>query len=109
MQPKSANPVAIADWKRFWAGNLPLSTAFWTYAVFYGIVLNVICTALGLVAYLATSNAILAFLLHLLPLPYMAFASVGVWRSADRSPDGGMMPFLAKIGALALIFVSLVV
>jgi hypothetical protein len=109
MQPKPANPAAIADWKRFWAGNLPLSTAFWTYTVFYGIVLNVICTVLGLVAYLATDNAIFAFLLHLLPMPYMAFATIGVWRSADRSPDGGLMPLLAKVGAVGLIFASLLI
>jgi len=109
MQPKSTNPAAIADWRRFWAGNLPLGTAFWTYTVVYGIILNLVCTALGLVVYLATNNAVFAFLLHLLPLPYMAFATVGVWRSADRSPDGGFMPLLAKIGAVALIIASLAI
>lgn len=109
MQPKPTNPAAIADWKRLWSGDLPLSTAFWTYTVVYGIVFNLACTALGLVLYLLTDNAILAFLLHLLPLPYMGFATVGVWRSADRARDAGFMPVFAKVGSVALIFASLVI
>lgn len=109
MQPKPTNPAAIADWKRLWSGDLPLSTAFWTYTVVYGIVLNLACTALGLILYLLTDNALLAFILHLLPLPYMGFATIGVWRSADRAQDGGLMPVFAKIGSVALIFASLVI
>src|SRR5690349_2106464 len=109
MQPKPASPTAIADWKRLWVGDIPLSTAFWTYAVIYGIVLNLVCTLLGLILYLLTDNAFLAFLMHLLPLPYMAFATVGVWRSADRTREAGVMPMLAKAGSVALILASLVI
>jgi len=109
MHPKPAHPAASADWKRLWAGDLALGTAFWTYTVFYGIVLNLACTALALIIYLLSENAIAAFVVHLLPLPYMGFAAVGVWRSADRRRDGGFFPFLAKIGAIALIFASLAI
>jgi hypothetical protein len=109
MQPKPANPAAIADWKRLWVGDIPLNTAFWTYAVVYGIGLNIACTVLGLILYLVTDNAVLAFLTHMLPLPYMAFAAVGVWRSADRAREGGVMPVIAKAGSIALIFASLVI
>ena len=63
MQPKPTNPAAIADWKRLWAGELPLGTAFWTYTVVYGVLINLACTALGLILYIATDSAILAFLL----------------------------------------------
>ena len=109
MEPKPASPAAIADWRRLWRGDIPLGTAFWTYTVVYGIILNLVCTGLGLALYLLTDNAILAFLVHLLPLPYMGFATVGVWRSADRARDSGLMPVIAKWGSIALIFASLVI
>jgi hypothetical protein len=109
MQPKPAHPAVPADWKRFWAGDLALGTAFWTYTVFYGLLLNLACTALALIVYLLSENAIVAFLVHLLPLPYMAFAAIGVWRSAERHQDGGPLPFLAKTGAIVLIFASLAI
>jgi hypothetical protein len=109
MEPKPARPTAIADWKRLWLGDIPLGTAFWTYTVVYGIILNLVCTGLGLIVYLITDNALLAFLLHLLPLPYMGFATIGVWRSADRTRDAGFMPVVAKLGSVALIFASLLI
>lgn len=109
MQPKPTNSAAIADWKRLWAGELPLGTAFWTYTVVYGVLINLACTALGLILYIATDSAILAFLFHLLPMPYMAFATVGVWRSADRARNEGFMPALAKVASVGLIFASLVI
>jgi len=109
MQPKPANPAVTTDLKRLWAGELPLGRVFWTYNVVYGVVLNLTCTALGLVLYMLSGNALLAFLLHLLPLPYMAFVTMGVWRSADRTPNAGLMPVMAKIGSVALIFASLLI
>jgi hypothetical protein len=109
MQPKPASPSAIADWKRLWAGDLPLGRVFWTFNVVYGIVLNLVCTAIGLILYMLTDSALLAFLLHLLPLPYMAFVTVGVWRSADRLRNAGFMPAVAKACSVALIFAALVI
>lgn len=109
MEPKPANPAVTTDLKRLWAGDLPLGRAFWTYAVVYGIVLNLVCTALGLILFMLTGNALLAFILHLLPLPYMGFAAMGVWRSADRARDAGLMPLIAKVGSVALIFASLII
>lgn len=109
MQPRSASPAAIADWKRLWAGDLPLGRAFWTYTVVYGIVINLVCTALGLIFYILTGNAALALIVHLLPLPYMGFATVGVWRSADRVTKSGLIPSIAKAGAVMLIFASLLI
>lgn len=109
MQPKPASPAAVAEWKQLWAGDLPLARVFWTYAIVYGLILNLTCTALSLILYLLTDSAILAFLLHLLPLPYMGFVTVGVWRSADRVTDAGMMPIIAKIASVTLIFASLLI
>jgi len=99
----------MADWKRLWAGDLALSTAFWTYAVVYGLVLNLACTVLSVGFYLLADNAVIAFIIHLLPLPYMGFAAVGVWRSADRARNAGFMPIFAKAGSVALILASLVI
>lgn len=109
MNPKPASPTAIADWKRLWAGDIPLGRAFWTYSVFYGLMLNLACTALAIIFYFVTKNATLGFLIHLLPLPYMGFAAIVVWRSAERHPDGGLLPLLAKIGSMALIVASLAI
>jgi len=106
MQPKPTHPAAPADWKRFWAGDLALGTAFWTYTVVYGLIFNLACTGLALVVYLISENAPVSLLVHLLPLPYMGFAAIGVWRSAERCRDGGPLPFLAKTAAIVLIFAS---
>jgi hypothetical protein len=79
---------SLAD---LWAGRLPLSDAFWTYAIFWGFLIN-LATVIASLAVLVTGGgappapwaAPTALALHLLPIPYNIVALVGVWRSSAR-------------------------
>lgn len=76
-----------------WEGRLPLPEAFWTYAIFWGALLNLAAT-IGFLSLLVIGGgtdppswaAPLALLLHLAPIPFNVLILVGVWRSAGR-PD----------------------
>lgn len=92
--------------RKLWNGDLPLETAFWNYAVFGGIVIN-----------LVTSAAFLILIAHDLPLaagivgyglsiPYNLVVTVGVWRAAagdDTDPKKARLyPAIALVGMLIL-------
>jgi hypothetical protein len=64
------------------AGRVPLAEAFWTYAIFWGFLINMAATltSLGLVAAKAANWAALAA--HLAPIPWNLLVLVAVWRSA---------------------------
>lgn len=69
-------------WADLWAGRIPLADAFWTYAVFWGFLINV-STSLGTLALVvAEVPGWLAVVAHLLPLPWNLLVLVAVWRSA---------------------------
>ena len=65
-----------------WRGELPLARAFWEYAFLYGLLASTACTAAAFAAISAGLPDALAVALHLLPVPYLIAAAVGVWRSA---------------------------
>jgi hypothetical protein len=71
---------------RLWRGELPLATAFWTWSVAGGLVLNAATTLAFLV--LITRDQPVAALIagYALSVPYNIVATVGVWRSAGRYP-----------------------
>ena len=90
-----------------WAGRLPLADAFWTYNVFWGLLLNIGATIAAfaiLVAWKEANPSVAAAFsvaLHLLPIPYNAIVLVGVWRSAGRP---GHPPLLTGgVRAIALL------
>jgi hypothetical protein len=93
----------MARLSELWTGRLPLSVAFWTYAVFWGFLLNLAAT-LGSLAVLAassggapeTSMALLSAALHVAPLPYNLAVLVGVWRSAGRPEVSPQLRLLAR-------------
>jgi hypothetical protein len=90
----------------FWHGEEPLPTAFWNWAVIGGILVNVATSALFL-ALIMHSRPTLALLIgYGVSLPYNLFATVGVWRSADRYEGERKWADLAKtatvIGMLLL-------
>jgi hypothetical protein len=89
--------------RALWRGRLPLQVAFWHYAIFYGLIVNVIATTLAIGLVLADAAIALVLLVHLLPLPYAAMTAVGVWRSA-RSYEGpaGFANF-CRVGVLVWI------
>lgn len=121
---KRVNRGVIGTLRNLWAGRLPLRDAFWTYAVFWGLLINVAAgvAALALivadkaaapaaapgVAAGATMLSLLAVAVHLAPLPYNVIALVGVWRSAGR-PDSPPSAALAARSAMLAVFVALLV
>ncbi len=70
--------------RRLWRGELALADAFWNWAVFGGLAINVATSALLLFLIMA-DRPIFAFIAGYAPsVPYNVIVSVGVWRSADR-------------------------
>ncbi len=96
-----------SNWLQLWRGEISLGNAFWTYLVVYGVVLNVAFTLLALLVYLVFAQAFLALCIHFLGTPYMMFAGVGVWRSADKATEPAYLAFLAKLATLGLVGLSL--
>lgn len=94
--------------KTLWSGGLPLRQAFWDYAVFWGVLINLAASALSLGLLLTTRHlssaaiapttvTLLAFVMHSAPLPYNVLTLVGVWRSANNPA----VPLAASIAARA--------
>ena len=69
---------------RLWRGELELADAFWNWAVFGGLAINVASSALFLFLIMA-DRPISAFIAgYALSVPYNVIVSVGVWRSVER-------------------------
>lgn len=90
---------------RLWAGDLPLDEAFWTYAVLYGLAINVL-SSLAFLALITAERPILALLAGYGPsVPYNVVVVVGVWRSATRagpSARADLYRILTLIGMVLL-------
>lgn len=70
--------------RRLWRGELALANAFWNWAVFGGLFINVASSVLFL-ALIANDRPIAAFIAGYAPsIPYNIIVSVGVWRSAGH-------------------------
>jgi hypothetical protein len=95
--------------KNLWHGQLPLDIAFWTYAIVYGLVLNVAATGAALVLIVLDAPIAIAIGVHLLPVPYSVLAACGVWRSADRYPGRRTIASAAKAGVIAWFCLWLVI
>jgi hypothetical protein len=67
-----------------WRGSLPLADAFWTYAIFWGFLINMAATLTTLGLVVADVPGWLAALVHFTPLPWNLLVLVAVWRSAGR-------------------------
>ena len=72
------------EMQKLWRGELPLPLAFWSYAIVYGSLGNLITTMAALGALVAELHNALVLAIFLLPLPYNVTAVIGVWRSAAR-------------------------
>jgi len=70
--------------KQLWAGEVPLASAFWRYAVLYGFLVNAFSSGLLLILLVRDAPLVLVAVAFALPLPYNLLAIVAVWRSADR-------------------------
>ena len=93
--------------KDLWAGRLPLADAFWTYNVFWGLLLNIFASISGFAVLVGMEGREprscrgISLAVHALPLLYNVIVLVGVWRSAG-SPD--CPPVVTRVArALALL------
>ncbi len=83
--------------RRLWRGELALADAFWNWAVFGGLAINVVTTALLLFLIMA-DRPIFAFIAGYAPaVPYNVIATIGVWRSAERYSGDRRWAELARI------------
>jgi hypothetical protein len=87
--------------KDLWLGRLPLDVAFWTYAIIYGLALNVAATAAALALIVLDAPIALAIAVHLLPVPYSVLATCGVWRSAEHYAGPPIVSTTIKAGVIA--------
>lgn len=82
---------------RLWQGELALREAFWNWAVFGGLLVNLASTALFLILITADWQ-ISAFVTgYLFSVLYNVIASVGVWRSATHYAGERHWADLARI------------
>jgi hypothetical protein len=95
-----------------WAGRLPLHDVIWTWAVLRGALLNVGCTMISLWIWLVQGTgpvATLALVIHFLPVPYNVVFAVGAWRSAADAQHSARTRVLARVFAVALASVYMVI
>jgi hypothetical protein len=92
---------------RLWRGELELATAFWNWAVFGGLIVNVSSSAFFLFL-IVNGHPIFAILAgYAFSIPYNIIASVGVWRSAARHPGDPNWANVARIVTIiGMVFLS---
>ena len=84
-------------------GDLPLGEAFWTWAVFGGLLVN-ISTSIAFLILIAADLPWLALLLgYGLSVPYNVVALVGVWKSAAHHDGPPFQADLARGASLVLM------
>jgi hypothetical protein len=93
---------------RLWRGELALANAFWNWAVFGGLAVNVTSSALFLLL-IVNGHPISAFIVGNAPsIPYNIIASVGVWRSAGHYPGERRWADLARtVTIIGMVLLSL--
>jgi hypothetical protein len=84
-----------------WRGQLPLEIAFWHYAIYYGLVINLVATTVSVILLLQDAPIAWVVAVHLLPVPYSVMTAFGVWRSADRYQGRRNFAAFTRIGVIA--------
>jgi hypothetical protein len=94
---------------RLWRGEVPLRTAFWEYAIVYGLVINVLSVGGAFVSHAVGAPMAITATLFLLHIPYTLLVTVAVWRSARRYAGHQLWADLARAGvtvwAILAIFI----
>lgn len=70
--------------RTLWAGEIPLSRAFWEYALVGGLLVNLATTILFMALLTTKTSIALLIFAFCLPIPYNVLMLVAVWRSAGR-------------------------
>ncbi len=83
--------------RRLWRGELALADAFWNWAVFGGLAINAVTTAL--LFFLIVADRPISALIagYAFSVPYNVIVSMGVWRSAERYTGERRWADLARI------------
>jgi hypothetical protein len=79
-----------------WNGRVPLADAFWTYALFWGFLINLATTLTSLGLVVADVPAWLPVLAHLAAAPWNLLVLVAVWRSAGREDVSPRLRLVAR-------------
>ena len=82
---------------QLWRGELTLQNAFWNWAVFGGLIINVTSSALFLFLIMADRLIVALIFGYAFSLPYNVTVTVGVWRSAERYAGEHRWAKLAQI------------
>ncbi len=85
---------------RLWRGELDLESAFWTWAVLGGLLVNLSSSGLFLALIMADRPFLALFAGYAFSVPYNVLVVVGVWRSADGFEGDPQLAGLAKGVAL---------
>ncbi|HKP23189.1 MAG TPA: hypothetical protein VJV39_04955 [Dongiaceae bacterium] len=93
--------ILLQRLKALWRGELPLEIAFWHYAIYYGLILNLAVSTLSIILLLNDAPFTVIVPIHLIPLPYSVLTAFGVWRSAHRYGGSGRFANFARIGVIA--------
>ena len=92
---------------KLFRGEMPLDTAFWNWAVFGGLLVNVSSSVLFLML-LTQEQPLWAFIAgYGYSLPYNVIATVGVWRSASNyEGDPRWATFAKMITLVCMTFLT---
>ncbi|NJM91781.1 MAG: hypothetical protein HC861_03200 [Rhodospirillaceae bacterium] len=99
----------LLNLRALWRGELPLEFAFWHYAIYYGLILNLAASTISIVLLLNDAPLALALLVHFVPVPYSVLTAFGVWRSAHRYGGSSRFANFARIGVLAWVCLLLAI
>ena len=91
---------------RLWRGEMPLPIAFWQYAIAYGFLINVLATGGMLTAHVLGAPIFVSVTVFFLPVPYLVFVVISVWRSAERYHGDQRWADLARTGVIIWVFVA---
>jgi hypothetical protein len=87
----------MSNMRSLWRGELSLSDAFWNWAVFGGLIVNIVSSALFLWLIMSDYPILALIAGYAFPVPYNFMVCVGVWRSADRYSGDPRQANLARI------------
>ena len=94
---------------RLWHGQLALRNAFWNWAVFGGLIINVASSALFLFLIMADRPISALIVGYAFSVPYNAIVLVGVWRSAERfAGERRLADFARIVTVIGMVLLSVI-
>ena len=94
---------------RLWRGEMPLRTAFWEYAVVYGLVTNLLSVGGAFASHAVGAPIVISAAIFLLHIPYMLLVIVAVWRSARRYSGHQLWADLARAGVTVWAIIAILI